>query len=110
MTDTRAAGRYNLDLPIVIATLPQKTPVMYGTTRNISTDGVYFTTDLRLAIGASLEFTLTLPQVGTLENSPTISGTGRVVRVEESTSDPKNIGIAMAIESFRTIRADPPAS
>jgi PilZ domain len=101
MSNRRVARRHNLALPIVLAELPQKTHVIHGTTRNISTHGLYFTTDLSVAAGLSLEFSFTLPADMHQENEATVAGRARVVRVEEPGSGSDKVGIAVAIESFK---------
>lgn len=110
MTNTRAARRYKLALPILLAELPQKAHTIEGTTRNISTNGVYFTTGLRMTTGASFEFTFTLPPDVNQQNPATVTGTARVVRVEEPKSGSDKVGVAVAIEDFRIVRTDPRAA
>jgi len=109
MANTRAARRYRLALPILLAELPQKPHTIQGTTRNISTSGVYFTTKLRITTGANLEFEFTLPPDESQQNPATVSGRARVVRVEHPTSESQEVGLALAIEEFRIIRDVSPA-
>lgn len=105
MSKRRVARRHNLALPIVLAELPQKTQVIHGTTRNISTNGLYFTTELSVAAGLSLEFSFTLPADIRQENQATVAGRARVVRVEGMGSGSHRVGIAVAIESFKITRS-----
>jgi len=107
MKNRRGAHRHNLALPIVLAELPRKTHVIHGTTRNISTHGLYFTIDLPVAAGLSLEFSFTLLADIHQENQATVAGRARVVRVEEPGSGSDKVGIAAAIESFK-ISMPPP--
>jgi hypothetical protein len=109
MTNTRAARRFRLALPILLAELPQKTHTIEGTTRNISTNGVFFTTKLRMTNGANLEFKFTLPPDESQQNPATVSGRARVVRVEQPKSGSDEVGVAVAIEEFRIIRDVSPA-
>lgn len=109
MTGIRAARRYKLELPIHLAELPQKAHTIQGTTRNISTSGVYFTTNLRMRTGSSLEFKFRLPPDENEQNPATVSGRARVVRVEQPKSESDEVGIAVAIEAFRIIRDVSPA-
>jgi PilZ domain len=104
MSTKRVARRHNVALPIVLAELPQRTHVIHGTTRNISTHGLYFTTDLSVAAGLRLEFSFTLP-ADVQENQATVAGRARVVRVEEPGSGSDKVGIAVAIESFKITRS-----
>lgn len=106
MKNRRGAHRHNLALPIVLAELPRKTHVIHGTTRNISTHGLYFTTDLPVAAGRSLEFSFTLPE--NEESHVTVAGRARVMRVEEQGSDSDKVGIAVAIQSFTMSMLPPP--
>ena len=104
MTIRRAARRYKLTLPIHLTELPEKTRIIHGATRNISTHGVYFTTDLPVAAGTSLEFSFTLPPDVNEENPANVAGRARVVRVEELGSSSEKLGIAAAIEIFQIKR------
>jgi PilZ domain len=105
MSKRRVARRHNLALPIILAELPQNTRVIHGTTRNISTHGLYFTTDLSVATGLSLEFSFTLPADIDQENQAIVAGRAKVVRVEEPGSGFDKVGIAVAIESFKITRS-----
>ena len=107
MKNRRGAPRHNLPLPIVLAELAQKTHIIHGKTRNISTHGLYFTADLPVAVGLSLEFSFTLPANIHQENQATVVGRARVIRVEEPDSGSDKAGIAVAIESFK-ISMPPP--
>lgn len=109
MPNRRAAHRHNLALPIVLVELSQKTHVIHGTTQNISTHGVYVTTDLPVAAGLSLEFSFTLSPDTRQENQATVAGKARVVRVEEPVSGSDKVGIAVAIESFKMSIPSPPS-
>ena len=101
MPQKRVARRHNLALPVILSELPQKPRMIHGTTRDISTHGFYFTTDLSVKNGLSLEFSFTLPADIHQENEATIAGMARVVRVERLGSGSNKIGVAVAIESFK---------
>ena len=62
MTERRTARRYDLTLPIIIRVPPERRNVSKkGTTRDISTCGLYFVIEQDLEVGSDLDITLTLP-------------------------------------------------
>ncbi len=110
MRERRTARRYRLALPIVIFRLPKvkDTDPLRGRTRDISTHGLYFTTDRKLAQGAKLNFSLTLPREITSGTQVSITAEATVVRVEKKKAEDniERVGVAAVIERFEIIRAE----
>ncbi len=105
MRERRAAHRYGLDLPIVVrrTPTPRKTDVLYGKTHNISTCGVYFTTDQLLAVDEVLDFSLTFP--GLAQGTDVlVTGRARVLRLVQKSTISEPTGVAAVIENFRIIQ------
>ena len=107
MTERRTARRYELSLPVVVRTSPdRRTEDRKGQTRDISTRGVYFTFDQDLAPGAELDFTLTLPAEITRGTEVFIRAHGKVVRVDQKDENGHRIGVAAVIQKCDIIRTE----
>lgn len=105
LTERRATIRYRLELPISFQRVPEFRPnqVLRGDTLNISTRGIYFTTDRPLEVNEVVEFTVSFPGVaqGTVV---LVVGRARVLRVvqnSETTSEP--VGVAVLTEEFNIV-------
>ena len=101
--DRRSAARYLLSLPVT-GRVRDRTESVEGMTRNISVHGVYFTTDLKLTPGSSLDLSLTLPAKFTGGTEVFIRTQGKVVRVERE-ADAGRVGVAMVIQKYEIVRA-----
>jgi hypothetical protein len=79
---------------------------MHVTTRDVSTSGVYFTSDERLAVGIGLDLSLTLPPEVTQGSAVVIDAQARVMRVDERPWGVQDrFGIAAVIDKFNVSRA-----
>jgi hypothetical protein len=102
LMERRAAARYSLDLPIIVR---RENEVLSAKTRNISTGGIYFTTDRRLAMDDVLDFSLSF--VGLVEGDVLVRGRARVLRlVPRPGNIPGRLGVAAMIENFDILRPD----
>ncbi len=88
--DKRTASRFSMSLPLHV-------DGKAGTTRDVSTKGIYFETDESYAPGSELQLSMELLNVAP-EGAAQLVCKGRIVRVE-----PKDgrLGIAITIESHR---------
>lgn len=86
--DKRTASRFSMSLPLHV---DGKT----GTTRNVSTRGIYFETDESYTPGAELQLSMDLLNVMP-EGAAQLICKGRIVRVEPKEG---RLGIAVTIES-----------
>ena len=105
--ERRAAQRYGLNVPIVVRRAPTsgETEVLYGKTHNISTRGIYFTTDQPLAVDEMLDFSLTFP--GLAEGTHVVvTGWARVLRLVQKPTISEPIGIAAVINSFHVVQPE----
>ena len=108
MEDRRVAYRYKLPLPVIVKRLPlHEAPAeLHAMTRDVSTSGVYFTSDQRLSVGIKLDLALTLPPEVTQGSEVVIDAQARVMRVDEQPTDLLNrFGIAAVIDRFNVSRA-----
>ena len=107
MEERRVAHRYKLPLPVIVKRLPlQAEPgEIHVTTRDVSTSGVYFTSDERLAVGIQLDLSLTLPPEVTQGSAIVIDARARVMRVDEQPAGANDrFGIAAVIDKFNVSR------
>jgi hypothetical protein len=107
MEERRIAHRYKLPLPVVVKCLPLRegSDALHATTRDVSTSGVYFTSDERLSIGSRLDLSLTLPPEVTQGSTVVIDARAKVLRVDERpTGFLNHFGIAAAIDRFNVSR------
>src|ERR1700687_4060849 len=99
MTEQRTVRRYSLALPVIIRMVSdKKSALRTGKTRDLSTNGVYFTIDQKLSPGAEIHITLTMPSEVSRGSDVSICAKGRVVRVDKKpavSSSP--VGIASVI-------------
>jgi hypothetical protein len=108
MEERRVAHRYKLPLPVIVKRLPlDAAPGEFRvTTRDVSTSGVYFMSDQRLAVGIKLDLALTLPPEVTQGSAVVIDAQARVMRVDERAADVSDrFGIAAIIDKFNVSRA-----
>lgn len=105
--DRRLTRRYDLSLPITVRTpLPQPAEEVAGITRDISIQGVYFTTDHELLPGWEVDFTVRLPIEVTQVAEVFIRARGKVVRTEKKREDThERVGVAAVIEKYELVRA-----
>ena len=108
MEERRVAHRYRLPLPVTVKRLPLDAAPgeIRVTTRDVSTSGVYFTSDQRLSVGVKLDLSLTLPPEVTQGSAVVIDAQARVMRVDERPTDALHrFGIAAIIDRFNVGRA-----
>ena len=75
---------------------------------DVSTQGLYFTSDQRIAVGTRFNFSPTLPTELSHNSDVVIDAQARVVRVVEKPENVvKRVGIAALIERYNIIQAKP---
>jgi len=81
---------------------PEQFDILYGQARDISTSGVYFTTQEDPAVGDEFEFSVTL----FAESIPSaeVVVEARVVRVEQNQENGTRRGVAAVIKAYKVIR------
>ena len=107
MEERRVAHRYKLPLSAIVKSLSLNVErdELHVVTRDVSTSGVYFTSDARLAIGVKLDLSLTLPPEVTQGSSVVIDALARVMRVDEQPAGANDrFGIAAIIDKFNVSR------
>jgi hypothetical protein len=107
MEERRVAHRYKLPLPVSVKLVPADagSRELHVTARDVSTGGVYFTSDERLAVGIKLDLSLTLPADVTNGSAVVIDAQARVMRVDERPAGAEGrFGVAAKIERFNVSR------
>jgi hypothetical protein len=106
MKDRRIARRFDLSLMVIVRPLIEtESSSRTGTTRDISTQGVYFTVDSGLSVGAEVDLTLILPGDLTRDSGVPTRMKGKVVRVDKRSGngDPK-VDVAAVFETYEILR------
>jgi hypothetical protein len=106
MKDRRTAQRYEMSLPIFIrAIVETEIPLRTGNTRDLSSHGIYFTTDDDLSTGAEMNLAVALPAAIAGGSEAFVQAVGKIVRVDKYSIDGNPpIGVAVVIERCEIVR------
>jgi hypothetical protein len=97
--EKRATRRFALRLPVSVADPQNESELKAAQTRDVSARGICFYVDSDMAVGASIEFTFTLPPEITLTESIRVRCKGKVVRVDDGNPDRK-VAVAAVIDEY----------
>jgi hypothetical protein len=100
--DKRNTRRFALRLPLSVNYSENGAAEKSAQTRDVSARGICFYIDSTVAPGAAIEFTLTLPPEITLTESIQVRCRGKVVRVDNASSDGK-VAVAAVIDEYEFI-------
>jgi hypothetical protein len=95
----RTTRRFALRLPVSVTYAEDGVQEKTAQTRDVSARGICFYVDSAIAPGANIEFTLTLPPEITLTESIRVKCKGKVVRVDEGSTDGR-VAVAAVIEEY----------
>jgi len=106
MRDRRTARRYALSLPIVVRAPTDKDAASKtGKTNDISSQGVHFTIDHNLSVGAELDLTMVLPARVTGGTAVLIRALGKVLRVDQrDRNGDEQADVAAVFERYEIVR------
>ncbi len=107
MEGRRGAHRYKLPLSVVVRLMPASSgpELLHARTRDVSTRGVYFTTDRKLPVGMKFDLSLPLPMEVTQGSPVVVAAQARVVRQEERPDNlARRVRIAAQFEQYNLIR------
>jgi hypothetical protein len=96
--EQRKAQRFDLTLPVELIRAGIATASRQGETKNVSSSGVFFESDVRLRIGEPVEYVITLPTSPTPGIQVRLRCMGKVVRLVKET------GIAATLERWEFVR------
>ena len=97
--EKRTARRFALRIPVAVSRGDSSNHSESAQIRDVSARGICFYLDSPIEQGSPIGFTLTLPPEITLTESIRVQCKGRVVRVENGTSDAK-LAVAAVIEEY----------
>jgi hypothetical protein len=109
MTERRATRRYELSLPVSAHPSVGAVSAQHkGTTRNVSTRGVYLLLDRVINPNFDFDLTMVLPTESSGGSSVFVRAVGKVVRVETwSREGNPGAGVAAMIRRYEIVRNDP---
>jgi c-di-GMP-binding flagellar brake protein YcgR len=107
--ERRTTHRYAVVLPVDFSVSGnQISQTSRGTTKNISTGGMYFTTEQEVAPNSQLDLRLTLPAQLVQGTDVVVLARSKVVRTEKKIEDGATLrGVAVSLETFDIIWPKP---
>jgi len=109
MMERRIGRRYDLSFPVKIHPPGSSVPgLQSGCTRDISARGVYFTVNEDLAVGAKVNFIVTVSAEMADKAKVSVRARGRVVRIDKARDyDHESTRVAVVIEWYDIFRGEP---
>jgi hypothetical protein len=107
VVEQRRSQRFQLQLPLEIMRMGASAVSHTGTTRNISSGGVLFTSDTAIPIGGAIEYKVTLTDArGIRVNLRCI---GKVLRQEKSSVTEPSLPylVAVTLDRYEFLRDEP---
>jgi len=107
MEERRTVHRYKISVAVVVwrQFKAMASEVVHAKTRDVSTRGLYFTSNRRFAVGTRVGLSLTLPLQVTDGSRVAVDVKAKVVRVEENPDNAAGrVGIAVVIDSYNIVR------
>ncbi len=104
--ERRLTPRHNLKIPLRVQPvgLP-RAPVRLAESTNVSSRGIYFSSDLPFQVGTALEVTFRMPEEVTGEAPREWICKGRVVRTDAENGSSGRTGIGVEIQSYEVSKA-----
>jgi len=101
--DQRRTRRFTIQLPVVVTRSGAERVAFAGFTKNISSNGVLFTSDGEPDLGGSIEYVITLDQSNS--HPVCLRCVGKVVRAERVPGTPASgFQIAATLERYEFVR------
>jgi len=107
VAEQRKNKRFDLELPFELTRKGSQTTSKTGETRNMSSGGVLFTTDVAVDIGDPIEYMITLPTSSNTGALVRLKCVGKVTRFDaEGTASPVRPAhsIAATLERYEFVR------
>jgi hypothetical protein len=105
--EQRKSVRFELKLPIELVRSGSKPTHVLGETKNVSSGGVLFTTELPVPVGERIEYFITLAQEPHTGLQVRIRCLGKVVRLEQDGDGPGSeepVRVAATLERYEFVR------
>jgi len=103
--ERRVSTRHAMKSPLKVRLWKSATPEHSGQSENISEQGMFFATDLRMGVGTVIELVLKMPQEITGEPEAEWRCTGHVVRVSKVDSEVGKQGIGVQFDCYQIARS-----
>jgi len=107
MEERCTAHRYKISVAVVVwrQSKAMASEIVHAKTRDVSTRGLYFTSNQRFAVGTRVGLSLTLSLQATDGSRVAVDAKAKVVRVEEIPDNAAGcVGIAAVIDSYNIVR------
>lgn len=105
-SDRRTAPRHPLRVPLTVRLWKSPLPAQKSISRNLSTSGAQFPTQLPVALGTVVELWLKMPEEISGEETAEWRCSGHVVRIEEKTvfRNKKKAEVAIQFDCYEVAR------
>jgi hypothetical protein len=107
MAERRTAHRYRISAVVMVKRQSEAmaSELVHAETRDLSTRGIYFTSDQRFAVGTRVGLSLTIPLQASESSRLVVDAEAKVVRVEEDSHNVAGrVGIAALIDSYDIVQ------
>ena len=102
--DRRVVTRHAVKAPVKVRLWKSATPEFAGQSQDISEQGMFLATDLRMGIGTVVEVVLKMPQEITGEPETEWRCTGHVVRVAQVESEVGTEGVGVQFDCYQVAK------
>ena len=103
--DRRVSTRLAMKTPLKVRLWKSAMPEHAGQSENISEQGMFFATDLRMGVGTVVEVVLKMPQEITGEPETEWRCTGHVVRVSQVETEVGTQGVGVQFDCFQVAKS-----
>ena len=107
MDDRRTAQRYKISAAVVVRcqSTAMASEFIHAETHDVSTRGIFFTSNQRFAVGTRVGLSLTIPLQATDRSQLVVHAKAKVMRVEENSDNAAGrVGIAAVIDSYDIVQ------
>src|ERR1700761_4043822 len=99
--DRRISMRHPVRTPLKVRLWKSATPEHVGEAQDISEQGMFFATDLRMGVGTVVELVLKMPEAITGEPEAEWRCTGHVVRVSQVDTEVGTQGVGVQFDCYQ---------
>ncbi len=104
--DRRLSFRHALHVPLQVRIWKTDIPKRHAVSENISTSGIFFMTDLPVAVGTVVEVMMQMPQQLTGEPPSLWRCSGHVVRILPAANAPRKSRVGVQFDCYEVAREE----
>jgi hypothetical protein len=107
MEERRTAQRYKISAAVVVRcqSTAMASEFIHAETHDVSTRGIFFTSNQRFAVGTRVGLSLTIPLQATDRSQLVVDAKAKVMRVEENPDNAiGRVGIAAVIDTYDIVQ------